>query len=232
VFGGRNATLPEFKDLLPQLEKCCSEPGQLRGIQPIRGKNEILFTTEEGAFPLRMLNDIDTYEAKYDKFMEGMQNPLHLRRDEQDYLMEIAMPSQEEQRKTKIAALAGIALGVIVPDEDNPQYLIYRYVNPATGLKESKPVGKRSEEDRIIDSLLSRTNKGLRDILFNECTNRLAAGARNLAEKEKCWKSLVAYDEELRSRLDPEALEKRGYHEVISGIIQEYGLYDPSFQAA
>jgi len=229
VFGGREGALPEFRELIPLLEKCCSEPGQLRGIQPIRGKNEILFTTEEGAFPLRMLNDIDKYEAKYDQLSEGLQNPLHLRKGESDYLTEINMPSQEEQRKAKFALLIGIAIGVLAPDKDDPSIMIYSYTDRRTGLKEFKPVGKRGEEEKILESFMARYNKELREIIHTDVTKRLSSCSKDMPTKEKYWRAISDYRDEIMKKMDKETFEEKGYPQIFKDAITDYRLYDESF---
>jgi hypothetical protein len=229
IFGGREGSLPEFRDMVPLLEKCCSDPGQLRGIQPIRGKNEILFTTEEGAFPLRMLNEIDKYEAKYDQLMEGLQNPLHLRRGEQDYLAEINMPSQEEQRKARIAVLIGIALGIITPDPDDPQIMVYSYTDRRTGLKEHKPVGKKEQEEKILESLLARFNKELRETIYQDVIRRVTACGKDLKQKETVWRNISNFRDDFYKRRDKEYIEEKGFGEVFARVIGDYNLYDPSF---
>lgn len=229
VFGGREGILPEFRDMVPLLEKCCSEPGQLRGIQPIRGKNEILFTTEEGAFPLRMINEIDQYEAKYDQLTEGFQNPLHLRKGEQDYLLEINMPSSEEQRKAKMSVLVGIALGLIAPDRDDPQIMVYSYIDRRTGLKEFKPMGKQGAEERIIESMLARFNRELRETIYQDVIKKVSSCGRDMKLKEDIWKKIVQYREDLFKRRDKEFLDKQGYAEIFQSVIVDNNLYDPSF---
>ena len=229
LFGGREGVLPEFRDMVPLLEKCCSEPGQLRGIQPIRNKNEILFTTEEGAFPLRMLNEIDQYEAKYDQLTEGFQNPLHLRKGEQDYLLEITMPSMEEQRKTKIAVLISIAMGLIAPDRDDPQLMVYSYIDKRTGLKELKPIGKKDQEERIIESMLARFNKELREAVYQDVIKKVSSCGKDLKLKEEIWKKIVDFREDLYKRKDKELIDRLGYSEIFQSVIVDYNLYDPSF---
>lgn len=229
IFGGREGILPEFRDMVPLLEKCCSEPGQLRGIQPIRGKNEILFTTEEGAFPLRMLNEIDKYESKYDQLSEGFQNPLHLRKGEEDYLLEINMPSSEEQRKAKVAVLIGIALGLISSDSDDPQLMVYSYVDRRTGMKEYKPVGKRDQEERILESLMARFNKELRENMFQDVERKLKSPGKDLRLKEEIWKKIVDFREDLYKRKGKEFIEEHGYGKIFESAIVDYNLYDPSF---
>ncbi len=229
VFGGREGALPEFRELVPLLEKCCSESGQLRGIQPIRGKNEILFTTEEGAFPLRMLNDIDKYESKYDQLSEGLQNPLHLRKGESDYLTEINMPSGEEQRKAKFALLIGIAIGVVMPDKDDPSIMIYSYTDRRTGLKEFKPVGKKGEEEKILESFMARYNRELREIIYTDVTKRLSSCGKDMVQKEKYWRAISDYRDEIMKKMDKETFEKKGYPQIFMDAIKEYKLYDESF---
>ncbi|MDQ7822952.1 MAG: tubulin-like doman-containing protein [Candidatus Eremiobacteraeota bacterium] len=232
TFGGREGTLPEFRDLIPLLEKCCSEPGQLRGIQPIRGKNEILFTTEEGAFPLRMINEIDKWEGKYDQLSEGYQTPLHLRKGEQDYLIEVTMPSQEEQRKARVAILIGIAIGVIAPDKDDPQTMVYSYMDKRTGLKEYKPVGKKGMEEKILESILARSNKELREIIHSDVVKRLSSCGKDLAKKKDIWKAIVDYREEFINARDKQYIAERGFAEVFSSTIEDHSLFDPSFAEA
>jgi len=229
IFGGREGSLPEFRDMVPLLEKCCSEPGQLRGIQPIRGKNEILFTTEEGAFPLRMLNEIDKYEAKYDQLMEGLQNPLHLRRGEQDYLAEINMPSQEEQKKARIAVLIGIALNIISTDPDDPQIMVYSYTDRRTGLKEFKPIGKKDQEEKILESMLARFNRELRETIYQDVIRKVTSCGRDMKLRETVWKSISNYRDEFLKKRDKEYIEEKGFGTVFSSVIGDYNLYDPSF---
>jgi hypothetical protein len=229
IFGGREGSLPEFRDMVPLLEKCCSEPGQLRGIQPIRGKNEILFTTEEGAFPLRMLNEIDKYEAKYDQLMEGLQNPLHLRRGEQDYLAEINMPSQEEQKKARIAVLIGIALNIISTDPDDPQIMVYSYTDRRTGLKEFKPIGRKDQEEKILESMLARFNRELRETIYQDVIRKVTSCGRDMKLRETVWKSISNYRDEFLKNRDKEYVEEKGFGTVFSSVIGDYNLYDPSF---
>jgi hypothetical protein len=229
IFGGREGSLPEFRDMVPLLEKCCSEPGQLRGIQPIRGKNEILFTTEEGAFPLRMLNDIDKYESKYDQITAGLQNPIHLRKGEQDYLLEINMPSLEEQRKAKMGVLIGIALGLIAPDKDDQELMVYSYVDRRTGLKEFKPLGKKDQEEKILESLLARFNKELRETIYQDIIKRVSSCGRDIKQKEEIWRKIMNYRDDLMKRRDKALFEEKGYADIFKNIIVDYKLYDESF---
>lgn len=229
VYEGRQPSLPEFKEMLPLLERSCTDANQLRGIQPIRQKDEILFTTEEGAFPLRRILEIDEYEAKYDKLSRGSQNPLHLRKYDQDFLIEIMQPAESEQRKAKIGVFIGCALGIIRPDEDDDKYMVYTYRDPRTGFIENKPMGKRNEEEKMIDTLLHRFNKELRDIIFRDVENRLTTAGKNNMEKGKIWHQIDQYRTDYMKRRDRELLEKKEIPELFKQVIQEYELFDPSF---
>ncbi|MBI2265211.1 MAG: hypothetical protein HYU64_08570 [Armatimonadetes bacterium] len=232
IFGGQEPTLPDYASLLPLLSKCGDGVAQLKGVQPIRGKHEILFTIEEGAFPLRRINEIDAYEAAYDRYMRSDNlNPLHLRKNEEDYLLEIGLPPLEEQRKARVACLLGIALGVIVKDEDDPRFLIYRYVDERTGLSKSRPVGRVGEEEKVAESLLSRFNKDLRELIYKEVLTMLGRARGEAKEKEQIWRSLVQYREDLFTR-KPKDLADRYSSEVIEPLIEEYQLFDKSFMKA
>ena len=229
VYEGRQPSLPEFQQMLPLLENACTNADQLRGIQPIREKDEILFTTEEGAFPLRRITEIDEYESKYDKLSRGSQNPLHLRKYDRDMLVEIVRPSESEQRKAKIGVYMGIAIGIIKPDEDDSTYMVYTYRDPSTGFIENKPMGKFNEEEKMIDMLLHRFNKELRNIIFNDIDSRLSRASKNLAEKGKIWHAINTYRTDYFKRRDREFIEKRGIPEIFKDIINEYSLFDPAF---
>ncbi len=228
VFEGRQPSTPEFMDLLPLLERSCTEADQLRGIQPIRHRDEILFTTEEGAFPLRMINEMDDWEAKYDKFSQGYQNPLHLRKDDRDFLVEIILPTESEQRKAKIGIYGGLALGLLRTDPDDPDYVVYTYRDPSTGFMENKPMGRVNEEERMIDALLHRFNRELRDIIYSGVDRKLSE-ARTKEEKEKVWRAINDYREDYFSRRDRDFLYKKNIPDLFKGLIEEYRLFDPSF---
>jgi hypothetical protein len=229
VFEGRQPTRPEFQDLLPLLERSCTEPDQLRGIQPIRPRDEILFTTEEGAFPLRMINEIDDYEAKYDKFSQGFQNPLHLRKDDRDFLVEIIQPTENEQRKARVGVYMGLAIGVLVPDRDDPGFVVYSYRDPKTGFLENKPMGRLNEEERMIDTLLHRFNRELRDIIFNDVESRLRQAGSRTGDKEKTWNQINEYRTDYFRRRDKDTLYRKGIPDLFKEVIEEYKLYDPAF---
>ncbi|MFP4497012.1 MAG: tubulin-like doman-containing protein, partial [Vulcanimicrobiota bacterium] len=229
VFEGRQPTAKDFVKLLPLLERSCSEPDQLRGIQPIRHKDEIIFTTEEGAFPLRMINEIDDYESKYDKLSQGYQNPLHLRKYDKDFLVEIIRPTEAEQQKARIGTYIGFALGLLKADPDDPESVIYSYRDPRTGFIENKPMGRVGEEERIIDNLLHRFNKDLRQIIFQEVDNKLKGVARNREQKKKIWQAISDYREAYMKTRDRDWLERYQIPDFFKNIIQGYNLFDPSF---
>ncbi|MCD4782356.1 MAG: tubulin-like doman-containing protein [Candidatus Eremiobacteraeota bacterium] len=229
VYEGRSPSQSEFKHLLPLLERSCTDANQLRGIQPIRRKDEILFTTEEGAFPVRRITEIDDYEAKYDKLSRGSQNPLHLRKYDKDVLVEIIQPAENEQRKAKIGVYMGIALGVIKPDEDDDSFMVYTYRDPNTGFIENKPMGRVNEEEKMIDTLLHRFNRGLREIIFNDIDRRLSNVSKNNIEKRKIWHKIRKYRSDYFSRRDREFVEKKRVPDLFKEIIEEYRLYDQSF---
>jgi hypothetical protein len=229
VHEGRQPGLPEFQELLPLLEKSCTEPEQLRGIRPILQKDEVIFTTEEGAFPLRMINEMEDYESKYDKLSQGYQNPLHLRKDDKDFLIEIIQPTETEQKKARISTYIGFALGLLKPDPDDPDYIIYNYRDPRTGFVENKPLGKINEEERIIDTLLHRFNKDLRNIIFTDVDRRLRTASGNNIEKGKIWHNINKYREDYLKRRDRDFVNKRGIPELFKEVIEEYRLFDPSF---
>jgi len=229
VYEGRQPGLPEFRELLPLLERSCTEAEQLRGIQPIRQKDEILFTTEEGAFPLRMINEMEDYEAKYDKLSQGFQNPLHLRKYDRDFLVEIMQPAESEQKKAKIAVYIGLALGIIKPDPDDADVLIYNYRDPSTGFIENKPLGKTGEEERLIDTLLHRFNNELRQIIYSDVTRKLSSASLKTEEKNKVWNAINNYRDDYLSRREPDFIRKKGIPELFKAVVEEYKLFDPSF---
>ena len=229
VHEGRQPSLPDFQRMLPLLENACTNADQLRGIQPIMQKDEILFTTEEGAFPLRRITEIDEYEAKYDKLSRGNQNPLHLRKYDRDTLVEIVRPTESEQRKAKIGVYIGCALNIIKPDEDDQTYMVYTYRDPGTGFVENKPMGKFNEEEKMIDTLLHRFNKELRNIIFNDVDGRLARASKSLVEKGKVWHAIDKFRTDYFRRRDREFLEKRSIPDLFKEIIEEYKLFDSSF---
>lgn len=229
VYEGRQPSLEEYKKLLPLLEKSCTDANQLRGINPIRQTDEILFTTEEGAFPLRRILEIDDYEAKYDKLSQGNQNPLHLRKYDKDFLVEIIQPTETEQRKAKIAVFAGIAMGIIKPDEDDENYMVYVFKDPRTGFIENKPIGRRNEEEKMIDTLLHRFNKELRDFIFRDVENRMSLVSKNTAEKKKVWQAVNDYRKDFLGRRDRELMERKQIPQLFKEIVESYNLYDSNF---
>ncbi|MCE1246881.1 MAG: tubulin-like doman-containing protein [Firmicutes bacterium] len=228
VHEGRQPSLPEFREMLPLLERSCTDVNQLRGIQPIRQKDEILFTTEEGAFPLRRINDIDDYEAKYDKLSSGSQNPLHLRKYDREFLVEINQPAESEQRKAKVGIYIGIAIGIIKPDEDDDSFMVYTYRDQRTGFIENKPIGKRNEEEKMIDNLLHRFNKDLRETIFADIDRRLNA-ARTPMDKGKIWHNINKYRDDYMKRRDKDFINRRRIPALFEEVILEYKLFDPSF---
>jgi hypothetical protein len=93
-------------------------------------QHQVLFLRERAAFPLRLLEGMDSYRFAYDqsKAQGASANPIHTRKDVREWVR-ISPPSYEDQKHAWQAFCVGWALGVISEEKD------VRYT--ATGARET-----------------------------------------------------------------------------------------------
>jgi predicted Holliday junction resolvase-like endonuclease len=107
--------------------------------------------------------------------------------------------------------------------------MVYSYIDKRTGLKELKPIGKKDQEERIIESMLARFNKELREAVYQDVIKKVSSCGKDLKLKEEIWKKIVDFREDLYKRKDKELIDRLGYSEIFQSVIVDYNLYDPSF---
>jgi hypothetical protein len=93
-------------------------------------QHQVLFLRERAAFPLRLLEGMDSYRFAYDqsKAQGASANPIHTRKDVREWIR-ISPPSYEDQKHAWQTFCVGWALGVISEERD------VRYT--ATGARET-----------------------------------------------------------------------------------------------
>ena len=93
-------------------------------------QHQVLFLRERAAFPLRLLEGMDSYRFAYDqsKAQGASANPIHTRKDVREWVR-ISPPSFEDQKHAWQTFCVGWALGVIGEERD------VRYT--ATGARET-----------------------------------------------------------------------------------------------
>jgi len=81
--------------------------------------HQVLFLRERAAFPLRLLQGMESYQYAYDqvKALGAAANPIHTRTDIREWLR-IAPPSAEEQLSAWRAFVVGWASGVVAEDHE------------------------------------------------------------------------------------------------------------------
>ncbi|MBC8101243.1 MAG: hypothetical protein H7Z41_01465, partial [Cytophagales bacterium] len=93
-------------------------------------QHQVLFLRERAAFPLRLLEGMDSYRFAYDqsKAQGASANPIHTRKDIREWVR-ISPPSYEDQKHAWQTFCVGWALGVVAEERD------VRYT--ATGARET-----------------------------------------------------------------------------------------------
>ena len=91
--------------------------------QQITNSNEhdqVLFLHERAAFPLRLLQGMDSYRYAYDqvKMQGAAANPIHTRMDVKEWVR-ISPPSFEDQRQAWRSFVVGWASGVVSEDQES-----------------------------------------------------------------------------------------------------------------
>jgi len=190
----------------------------LQNFVEIADSHQILITREEGAFPLRMIADIPSYEAAYrSHYDQGNQYPLHARRDVN--WLKIDRPPQPEMDLSRIAFAAAWAAGIITDTKDARKRTVYQCTYIRKGLPVDRTLGDDYEE--IV--LVLCDDKELRsDLLKNVQKKREELGAEVLTkmilEHAKAQRSKgIPFYEEYRQAIE-RYMDREGLTEYVEGL--------------
>ena len=198
--------------------------------QQISNSNEphqVLFLRERAAFPLRLLQGMESYRYAYDqvKSLGAAANPIHTRTDIKDWIR-ISPPSAEEQRSAWRTFVVGWASSVI-SEEHEARYTSFGTRDTVTftahytdkfGMPKSDALGGFTVIESIVagykpeSATAGRPPAEARDIIQRLCDDRRMAAQIN-----------AAIDERLRAE---------GSSVLGSRLVQHAGAHKASMEAA
>ncbi|MCC6446963.1 MAG: tubulin-like doman-containing protein [Armatimonadetes bacterium] len=189
----------------------------LQNFVEIADSHQVLITREEGAFPLRMIADLPSYEAAYrSHYDQGNQYPLHARRDVN--WLKIDRPPQPELDLSRMAFAAAWATGIVSDVKDARKRTVYQCTYVRKGLPVDRTLGDDYEE--II--LLLSDDKELRaDLLKNVQKKREELGAealtKTILEHAKAQRSQgFAFYDEYRQAIE-RYMDREGLTDYVEG---------------
>lgn len=212
--------------------------------QQISNSNEpyqVLFLRERAAFPLRLLQGMESYRYAYDqvKSLGAAANPIHTRTDVKDWIR-IAPPSAEDQKEAWRAFVVGWASGVI-SEEREARYTsigtrdVLRFVANYTdkfGMPKSDALGGFNAVESTVTGYKPETGADrppgeARDLIQRLCDDRRmeaqiaaaiderlrAEGAQHLGDR------LVQHANAQKALLDPAFYDS--YYKVLTDYLEE-----------
>ena len=216
--------------------------------QQISNSNEqyqTLFLRERAAFPLRLLQGMNSYKYAYDqvKMQGAAANPIHTRTDVKEWIR-IAPPSAEEQKSAWRTFVLGHASGVIAEEHETKFTSLgtrdeVRFVANYTdkfGMAKSDMLGtfNRIESNvvGVIPEALSpdRPPQVARDIIQKLCDDMRMRAQIDIAIEEKLRSMgpqllgslLVSKSNEQKSILPPAVYDP--YYKVLTDYLEEIGF--------
>jgi len=225
--------------------------------QQISNSNEpyqVLFLRERAAFPLRLLQGMDSYRYAYDqtKSLGAAANPIHTRTDIKEWIR-ISPPSAEEQKTAWRAFVVGWSSGVIAEEHETRYTAVgTRDVMTFTanytdkfGMAKSDALGGFNAVESVVVGYKADVSAGgrppleARDIVQRLCDDRRllqqidaavddrlrSEGPRSLGDR------LVLHANEQKVKLNPDMYD--GYYKVLSDYLEQinYGSMDAAIAA-
>ncbi|MGO8673377.1 MAG: tubulin-like doman-containing protein [Capsulimonadaceae bacterium] len=213
--------------------------------QQITNSNEayqVLFLHERAAFPLRLLQGMESYRYAYDQFKSqgSTANPVHTRTDIKEWIR-ISPPSAEEQKDAWRTFVVGWASGVIAEEHES------RYTSIGTrdvvsftahytdkfGMPKSDGLGGFTTIESVVagykpeSGAAGRPPAEARDIIQRLCDDRRMAAQINAAVDESLRAEgapalgarLVQHANAHKPGLDPAFYDS--YYAVLTGYLEE-----------
>ena len=226
--------------------------------QQISNSNEpyqVLFLRERAAFPLRLLQGMDSYRYAYDqtKSLGAAANPIHTRTDIKEWIR-ISPPSAEEQKTAWRAFVVGWSSDVIAEDHETRYTAVgTRDVMTFTanytdkfGMAKSDALGGFNAVESVVSGFKTdvaaagRPPLEARDIVQRLCDDRrllqqidAAVDERLRAEGPRAFGDrLVQHANEQKTRLNADMYD--AYYKVLSDYLEQinYGSMDAAISAA
>ena len=215
--------------------------------QQVSNSNEqyqVLFLRERAAFPLRLMQGMDSYKFAYEqvKSLGAAANPIHTRTDIKDWIR-IAPPSAEEQKAAWRAFVVGIASGVISEERETRYTSVgtrddIRFVANYTdkfGMPKSDLLGTFNSVDSIVKGFRGealapdRPPQAARDIVQRLCDDTrmqaqivAATDERLRAEgPQQLGQRMVVHANAQKVTLEPEVYNP--YYKVLTDYLEEIG---------
>lgn len=223
--------------------------------QQISNSNEphqVLFLRERAAFPLRLLQGMESYRYAYDqvKSLGAAANPIHTRTDIKEWIR-ISPPSAEEQKSAWRSFVVGWASGVIAEEHEA------RYTSIGTrdsvsftahytdkfGMPKSDSLGGFTVIESVVagykpeSATAGRPPAEARDIIQRLCDDRRMAAQINAAIDERLRAEgastlggrLVQHANSHKSTMEPAFYDS--YYAVLTDYLEEIN-YSGSAPAA
>ncbi|MEQ8168840.1 MAG: tubulin-like doman-containing protein [Candidatus Eremiobacterota bacterium] len=225
IYEGNNPTVDEFQDIQPLLIKAGKGVNLGLNVKPIPDKSEILFTREEGAFPLRRVAMMKDFRDAYEFYLkQPNQNPLHIMKNYQILTDIFPLDTVKlEQSKLVYFLASHHVLGYMSPDEENPSLIKYNFRDKSSGFMDCKILGET--EQQVITTLY--TEDDIRKEIHKKIKNDAVASQVAMAKKKELWMKMRDYLDYMREKGHQ---DWPLYTKLVKDFTVEYKLYDPSFE--
>ncbi|HPZ07486.1 MAG TPA: tubulin-like doman-containing protein [Candidatus Eremiobacteraeota bacterium] len=225
IYEGNNPTTEEFQQIQPLLVKAGKGINLGLNVKPIPEKSEILFTREEGAFPLRRVAMMKDFRDAYEFYLkQPNQNPLHIMKNYQILTDIFPLDTVKLEQSRLVYFLASHhVLGYLRPDEENPFLIKYNFRDISSGFMDCKILGET--EQQVINTLYVEDD--IRKEIHKKIQNEVTVAQSSLAKKKEIWMRMRDHLDYIRDKGHP---DWPLYTKLVKDFTVENKLYDPSFE--
>ena len=225
IYEGNNPTIEEFQEMQPLLIKSGKGINAGLNIKPVPEKSAILFTREEGAFPLRRIAVMKDFCDAYEFYLkQPNQNPLHITKNYQVFtdIFPLDTIKLDQSRLVYFVGSHNV-MAFLKPDEENPSLIKYNFKDRSSGFMDCKVMGET--EEQIINTLYQEDD--IRKEIERKIKGEVMASQSSMKKKKEIWMKMRDYLDYMREKGHPQWME---YTRLVKNFTVENKLYDPSFE--